>query len=158
MVESSRSRVDALFAEALDQPVAERTAFLARTCAGDEDLLEEVTELLRLAAEPVAGLEAGAGTPGALLRELFRDLEAAPGPRREDERIGPWRLDGPDGVVTGRSDLDFDARGQPRSPTADRRRFRSLSEQRWAGRPPSIASVSCKSSAPHRFLGTENRR
>ena len=29
MVESSRSRVDALFAEALDQPVAERTASLA---------------------------------------------------------------------------------------------------------------------------------
>lgn len=49
------SQLETIFNEALDRPAAERPAFLAERCAGDDALLTRVTKLLEAHAEGPAG-------------------------------------------------------------------------------------------------------
>ncbi len=92
MEELARSQVDALFAQALDRPAAERLEYLETACAGDDRLLAAISELLRLADGPVAGLDRGAWCSGALLRELASELESRFEAGAVGDLVGPWRL------------------------------------------------------------------
>jgi serine/threonine protein kinase len=76
-------RVEALFHEALDRPVAEREAFLRAACAGDDALYNEVTRLLDADDAPHSLLDG-------------RAIDAVEPPQRttlpEGTRIGPYRV------------------------------------------------------------------
>jgi serine/threonine-protein kinase len=74
--------VDRLFAEVLDRPPAERTAFLDEACAGDTALRQEVERLLAADAE---GSRFLAGPPDELLGLALED-------REEGGSLGPYRL------------------------------------------------------------------
>ena len=52
--------VERLYHDALERPAAERPAFLAEACAGDEALRREVESLLAQGASPDAVLSRGA--------------------------------------------------------------------------------------------------
>ena len=69
-------QIDALFAEALDRPPDERSAFLRYSCGEDRRLYNEVLALLEseLRAEDALG-ESAAEFAGFLLAELEADLE-----------------------------------------------------------------------------------
>ncbi len=86
-----RARVDALFAEALELPDAERAVFLRHATADDSSLRLEVDELLRLAAQPTPNL-----APDALVgSSLWEDLAAPTLPEIATlaaDRVGAWRL------------------------------------------------------------------
>lgn len=88
----SRAEIDALFAAALDQPAAEREAFVSEACAGDDALEAAVRELVSLAEEPATALDSFSGGGDALLRELFDELEERRQPGSVGQRIGSWRL------------------------------------------------------------------
>ncbi|MDX1548204.1 MAG: serine/threonine-protein kinase, partial [Rhodothermales bacterium] len=86
--------IDALFAEALDRPPDERTAYLRRACGHDPALYHEVLALLASAdeAEHVLG-ESVTQYAAPLLPGLSADL-SAPDPLPGGGRIGPYRLVG----------------------------------------------------------------
>ncbi|HSJ30014.1 MAG TPA: serine/threonine-protein kinase [Longimicrobiales bacterium] len=71
-------QIDALFAEALDRPEAERSAFLAAACAGDPELLEAVRSLLasEVAAARMIGESVG-DAAADLLASLSDEVDAA---------------------------------------------------------------------------------
>src|SRR6516225_4484547 len=66
-----------IFQAALDLPLSERDAYLARACSGDEDLRSEVSSLL---ASDLKGLADAASTPEIGLRvgpyRLVRELDS----------------------------------------------------------------------------------
>ena len=76
------NQVDHLFAQALDRPPAERSAFLDAACAGDTALRRQVERLL-------AADEEGSGFLSGAPAEL---LELALDDREEGGRLGPYRL------------------------------------------------------------------
>jgi eukaryotic-like serine/threonine-protein kinase len=83
--------VDALLELALDQPPAERDAFVARACDDDLDLLRMLRRLL----EHSQGPDAPVGLPPALLRAALTDPEAPesePVGALEGRSIGGYRL------------------------------------------------------------------
>lgn len=79
------SHVKRLFHGALELPPAERAAFLAKECAGDNALLEEARSLLQAHEHPGAFMEASSV---ALNTEAF----AVASTRRIGERIGAYRI------------------------------------------------------------------
>ncbi len=79
-------QVDQLLAATLEQPRAERTAFLASVCDGDETLRQEVLSLLAGDEEADDFLEA---SPVSEIAELMRQPEAAYAP---GSHIGPYRI------------------------------------------------------------------
>lgn len=89
-----RGRVDALFDAALDLPASERPAFLARACAGDDELRKEVEELLGHVEHPMADLEPGHLVGGSwwshILGASITDA-ARPG-IEEGSILGRWRI------------------------------------------------------------------
>ncbi|HEV8631878.1 MAG TPA: serine/threonine-protein kinase, partial [Thermoanaerobaculia bacterium] len=85
------ARIDALFAEALDRPAVDRTAYLAAACDGDPVLRAEVEELLALAVEGGPGLEpvqAAAFLRDALAAEIARESAD------RGRRFGAWQVVG----------------------------------------------------------------
>ncbi len=92
MAKTTRARIDALFARALECPATKRAAFLDSACAGDAALRGEVEELLRLAERPAADFDAAGIADGQLVRELLDELKAPTGSALVGRRIGPWRL------------------------------------------------------------------
>jgi serine/threonine-protein kinase len=85
-----RRRIDALFAEALERPAAEREGFLTEHTAGDDELRAAVEGLLA-AAEDSQELAPGGGLGGALGEDLMRRHEDAQG-MAVGSRIGPYRI------------------------------------------------------------------
>ncbi len=96
-------RVDDLFRRALERPPDERSAFVARECAADEELRAAVEDLLDAAGEASGFLEEGAEDLWELpLDELFPDVGTGgpDGPSRSNDtgfdrsgdRLGPYRL------------------------------------------------------------------
>ena len=80
------ARVDALFAQALERPPEERTAFVRANAGGDDVLLHRVTELLQCEAEAAATLgEMAASYAEPLLAALESETD-------EDMKVGPYRL------------------------------------------------------------------
>ncbi len=91
---SEFSRVDALFAEALEQPEASRDAFVRAATRDDPPLC---TEVLRLLAE-VDAAERRIGESAAALLPISDELDELP-PDEEPgvpigTRLGPWRVRG----------------------------------------------------------------
>lgn len=81
-------RIKSVFLEALEHAEPERTAFVARACAGDVDLQAEVLSLL--SSERAAG--GFAETPAAAILEAGAPLEGG-GPSLEPgARLGPYEL------------------------------------------------------------------
>jgi serine/threonine-protein kinase len=81
-----RRRIDAIFAEALELPAAERTAFVERGAAGDASLAAAVLRLLELAGDPGSGLAPGGALSGSVWNSLAAERTARP------ERVGPYQL------------------------------------------------------------------
>jgi serine/threonine protein kinase len=82
------SRDVELFTEALELPTGERASFLARACAGDEDLRLKVEALLKANDRPWDFLEQPpAGVPPEDCRKYGTSRMAEPG-----ERIGRYKL------------------------------------------------------------------
>jgi eukaryotic-like serine/threonine-protein kinase len=79
-------QVDRLLEAALELPAAERTAFLAQVCDGDEELRQEVWSLLAGGEQAEDFFEA---SPVDAVAEMLRQAEAvyAPG-----SKIGPYRI------------------------------------------------------------------
>ena len=101
------ARLDRLFAEALDLPDGERTAFLARACGDDVKLFDEVQSLLSSAAAAgdligesvtdfaptlLASLSTGLDGSGDAEGEHPRGAEVILGDEGEEVRVGPYRL------------------------------------------------------------------
>jgi serine/threonine protein kinase len=83
VIDSQRwHEVDRVFAEALDRPLAERTAFLDAACAGNPALRQEVERLLAADREGSGFLES---PPAGLLGQALGD-------REEGGSLGPYRL------------------------------------------------------------------
>ncbi len=85
-------RIDALFEATLDQPLDERTRFLARRCAGDDALRREVEALLAAAGKAGSFLQAPAplpaiAGPAASESATGGELDVAAGPT-----VGPYRI------------------------------------------------------------------
>jgi eukaryotic-like serine/threonine-protein kinase len=78
-------RVKSLFAQAQDQPIEERDAWLKTVCAGDAALLNELRSLLAAQSAP----DCMGGTVSHLLTPLLAEEHCGPG---VDERIGPYKL------------------------------------------------------------------
>ena len=87
--ELTRQQIDKVLARALDQPAAERTAFLERVCAADRDLFDAVMRLLGYAELPDAALDTGGGLSGAMWAEL---AASAAGERSPPSEIGAYRI------------------------------------------------------------------
>lgn len=87
MPDTNWTRVDALLAEALDWPAAERAARLAERTAGEPELFRQVTELLESAdrAERVIGDSAMDMIPP-------EESPAAETGLERGERVGPYRI------------------------------------------------------------------
>ncbi|HUG27542.1 MAG TPA: serine/threonine-protein kinase [Gemmatimonadales bacterium] len=87
MPDTNWTRVDALLAEALEWPVAERAARLAERTEGEPELLRQVTELLESAdqAERLIGDSALELIPAE--ESLPAETGLEPG-----ERVGPYRI------------------------------------------------------------------
>lgn len=84
-------RADSIFDAALDLPVEERAAYVARACGDDEALRAAVERLLR-ASESSGGFLA---TPAAELAAPFLDPAALPpAGARAPQRVGPFRVVG----------------------------------------------------------------
>ena len=85
-----RARADALLAGALDRPESEREAFLRDACAGDDDMLRLVTELVRDAESPDDFLRPGEVIEGPLWQRASDELDGgrvAPG-----MTFGSWEI------------------------------------------------------------------
>ena len=82
----SEDRLEATFNSALSRSPADREAYLAETCADEEDLLREVRVLLKAHEEAGDFLIAAEPSP-AVKAELAR-LK----PEEAGERIGPYKL------------------------------------------------------------------
>jgi serine/threonine-protein kinase len=83
MTPERRKQIEALFEAALERPPAQRSAWLAGACEGDEELGREVAGLLAAHERSGGLLEADAvGAAAAVI-----DADAVP------ERIGPYRID-----------------------------------------------------------------
>ena len=83
------SRVKALFEQSLDEPQAERSAWLQRVCDGDETLYAEVASLLQAQSRPSDEFLSGGGE--RLAASLFGDADDS----REQQigdRVGAYRL------------------------------------------------------------------
>lgn len=80
------ARVEALFAEALERPQGERSAWLAEACGDDETLRGEVESLLEASA---SGLTDRLSVVGRVADELM----AATGSTAVGERLGAYRLE-----------------------------------------------------------------
>jgi tetratricopeptide (TPR) repeat protein/tRNA A-37 threonylcarbamoyl transferase component Bud32 len=83
--------IDALFAQALDQPAERRGAFLAEVCGDDAPMFDTLSELIAASERPE---EEFSGPGDGLLREAFTspaESEAAP-VRGPGEGIGRYRL------------------------------------------------------------------
>ena len=103
MTDDRWQRVKALFQAAVEQPLADRKAFVAAGADGDEDLRRDVESLLasdaaaasRFDGLPVAGaaIHADGARNLSAISETY--LPAARGPGR---RIGPYKLVGPLGA------------------------------------------------------------
>ena len=112
---SRHERVREVFQAALDQPAAERAAFLTRACAGDTDLHRDVASLLEahaaagafLDGPAVDALEASLGGGPWLASESSVELSAAP-LFMSGARVGPYEILGPLG--TGGMGVVFRAR------------------------------------------------
>ena len=88
-------QIDALFDAALDQPPAERDAFLRARCGDDAELYQSVKELLEASDNPNAFLEQPLRRcTTALWNALSGEGadEKPTTPSAEDTRIGPYRL------------------------------------------------------------------
>ena len=81
-----REILHALFGAALEQPAAERAAWLERTCQAHPELANELRAML-----PRADAEAG-GLLDASMDEVVADLGLHRPRDREGERIGPFTL------------------------------------------------------------------
>ncbi len=82
------THIDHLFDQVLDQPPAERTAYLEKICAGDPDLLHRLEALLAAAAQTNPLLEQPAAefaTP--LIQDLVDEQDTM-----EGRRIGPYEI------------------------------------------------------------------
>ena len=79
-------RIEALLDSALDLPTGDRVAYLERECAGDAELLREVSAILEAGRRPDPVLDASAARLGAPL--LPNDLVPVAPP----ERVGPYRV------------------------------------------------------------------
>jgi eukaryotic-like serine/threonine-protein kinase len=85
--------VDALFAEALDRPYDERTAFLRARCGHDPALYEAVVALLATDAEAEIVLgESAADFAAPLLNGLHEALNEEPD-RASGTHVGPYRVE-----------------------------------------------------------------
>jgi serine/threonine protein kinase len=83
--------IEAVFQEALEQPVPERAAFLDQACTGDEELKQEATTLIAAYDEAGAFIEQPAMAHDAhvlLGRNPDRNLGLEIGPYRIIERLG----------------------------------------------------------------------
>ena len=91
MTPERHQRVKSLFAAACEMPGAERSAFLARQCAGDDELRREVEALLGFDSDPADSLK----TP-VLGASLATVLGARPRrtavPTELPERVGPYKV------------------------------------------------------------------
>jgi eukaryotic-like serine/threonine-protein kinase len=81
------AQIDQWLAQALERPEAERAAFLAAACAGDAELLHEVTSLLAAHQEAEADF---LSTPA--LETAVRDLAANPPPSLVGTTLGHYSL------------------------------------------------------------------
>ncbi|MEO1478901.1 MAG: hypothetical protein AAFV01_10015, partial [Bacteroidota bacterium] len=88
------AEIDDLFAQALDRPADERTAFLRAACGGDPALYHTVAALLDAdaRAEDVLG-ESATDFAGHLLQEAATAADAM-GHLAEGTRVGPYRIEG----------------------------------------------------------------
>jgi len=85
--------VDALFAEALERPADERTAFLRARCGDDPALYQEIIALLSVNEEAGAVLgESAAAFVEPLLADLRDSLAEEPG-LPQGTRVGPYRIE-----------------------------------------------------------------
>ncbi len=87
MVSERHRRLRTLFDAALDLPSEDRSAFLARECGPDTELLDELTRLLTREAEIAA---AQTSSPMAVIERAIED-EAATLDRQQP--FGPYRLE-----------------------------------------------------------------
>ena len=78
-------QIDRLFDAALDTPAAERDAFLAEACSGDEELRAQVEALLEAAARGGRDLDDPVSRLGAA-------IVATSGLGRETRQVGPFRI------------------------------------------------------------------
>src|SRR3954454_11282621 len=95
---SDFERAREIFLRARQLPVHEREAYLREACAGDTQLFDEVTSLLKadggdpsptLDAEPDASLGLGPLGAAELTEEMPAPLQAA---STATQQIGPYRL------------------------------------------------------------------
>src|ERR1035438_5011106 len=73
-----------IFNQALERPAAERKAFVAAACRGDENLRREVESLLEYASDSESYLQ-------AMVDETARDLKSSL-PGAAGTRIGPYEI------------------------------------------------------------------
>jgi predicted Ser/Thr protein kinase len=86
MGNAGRERVPELFGEALSLPLAERAAYLARACGGDEALRAEVERLLQ------AHDRAGGFIERSALAQLADQPTVSETREWAGERVGPYRV------------------------------------------------------------------
>src|SRR5947209_8308031 len=83
-------RLESLFAAALQQPPADRAAYLAQACADDPALVQRVEALLHADAAAGSFLQAAAVDP-------FATIDAAAATEPAGTVIGPYKLLAPIG-------------------------------------------------------------
>ena len=83
------TKVECLFITAAGLPPGERRRFLAAECGGDDELLEEVSSLLRYDTRG-PDIEKGLGIEDALGQGASSLLESKP---LENTLLGPWRVE-----------------------------------------------------------------
>ena len=86
-----RREVDRIFSAALDLPAAERAAFVARECAGDEALRTRVEHLLQAERASLAAFEAGAAGNLRTMEQLLDEPVCGTDPRL-GQQLGAFRL------------------------------------------------------------------
>lgn len=90
--DARRARIDRTLEEALELSVEARAALVASLRRSEPDLARELEELLGLAGEPDATLEAWSADDGAFRRELALSLDDELARRPPLEKVGVWRL------------------------------------------------------------------
>lgn len=84
------SRVKALFAGAMEQPLDRRDAWLRQCCAGDAAMYTEVNSLLGAHALPADAFLSGGGA--RLVAPLLAERDAERAAPASGERVGPYSL------------------------------------------------------------------